>query len=204
MSRKQKFDGGTANELAQAAAKEFFEKGFDGTSMRSIADAAGCEAGLIYYYYRTKDDLFSAVLERFFDPYKADFEKLTEEAKTKPYRALYRFFAYMKSATREFREKYSANMHRTVRWAIREQTLTVIEPYIERIIEILMTFGAKPRLAPKPMAVFLSHGVGSVILHEDADRVDEITDDMRKTVNLLMGLDEETSRKMFEQASPVS
>lgn len=45
MARKQKFDGGTANEIARVAVKEFFEKGFDGTSMRSIADAAGCEAG---------------------------------------------------------------------------------------------------------------------------------------------------------------
>ena len=201
MARKQKFDGGTANTLARVAAKEFFEKGFDGTSMRSIADAAGCEAGLIYYYYRTKDDLFSTVLENFFDPYKEEFEKLTQEAETKPYRALYRFFAYMKKATREFREKYSANMHRTVRWAIREQTLTVIEPYIQRIIEILITHGATPRLAPKPMAVFLSHGVGSVILHEDAEWVDKITDDMRKTVNILMGLDEETSRRMFEESA---
>ena len=42
MARKQKFDGGTANEIARVAVKEFFEKGFDGTSMRSIADAAGC------------------------------------------------------------------------------------------------------------------------------------------------------------------
>lgn len=65
MARKQKFDGGTANEIARVAVKEFFEKGFDGTSMRSIADAAGCEAGLIYYYYKTKDDLFSTVLDNF-------------------------------------------------------------------------------------------------------------------------------------------
>lgn len=29
MARKQKFDGGTANEIARVAVKEFFEKGFD-------------------------------------------------------------------------------------------------------------------------------------------------------------------------------
>ena len=91
-------------------------------------------------------------------------------------------------------------MHRTVRWAIREQTLTVIEPYIEDIIRTLMTCGAKPTMDPHTMAIFLAHGLGSCILHEDADWVDEATDDMRRTVNLIMGLSEEESRKMFEDA----
>ena len=122
------------------------------------------------------------------------------EAKEKPYRALLRFFSYIKREVRAFRAKYEGNMHRTVRWAIREQTLTVIEPYIEDIIRTLMTCGAKPTMDPHTMAIFLAHGLGSCILHEDADWVDEATDDMRRTVNLIMGLSEEESRKMFEDA----
>ena len=111
-----------------------------------------------------------------------------------------RFFSYIKREVRAFRAKYEGNMHRTVRWAIREQTLTVIEPYIEDIIRTLMTCGAKPTMDPHTMAIFLAHGLGSCILHEDADWVDEATDDMRRTVNLIMGLSEEESRKMFEDA----
>ena len=63
-----------------------------------------------------------------------------------------------------------------------------------------MTCGAKPTMDPHTMAIFLAHGLGSCILHEDADWVDEATDDMRRTVNLIMGLSEEESRKMFEDA----
>lgn len=126
--------------------------------------------------------------------------RLVAEAKEKPYRALLRFFSYIKREVRAFRAKYEGNMHRTVRWAIREQTLTVIEPYIEDIIRTLMTCGAKPTMDPHTMAIFLAHGLGSCILHEDADWVDEATDDMRRTVNLIMGLSEEESRKMFEDA----
>ena len=88
MARKQKFDGGTANEIARVAVKEFFEKGFDGTSMRSIADAAGCEAGLIYYYYKTKDDLFSTVLDNFFSPYRQHAETIVDGASQNAYKAL--------------------------------------------------------------------------------------------------------------------
>ena len=94
----------------------------------------------------------------------------------------------------------NSNICWAVRWAIREQTLTVIEPYIEDIIRTLMTCGAKPTMDPHTMAIFLAHGLGSCILHEDADWVDEATDDMRRTVNLIMGLSEEESRKMFEDA----
>lgn len=198
MPRKPMYDGGTKNKIIEVGSVMFFQNGFDGTSIRSIMREVGGEIGLFYYYYKTKDDLFTDVLDNFFEPYKKDFAALVEETKTKPYRSLLRFFSYIKKEVRAFREKYDANMHRTVRWAIREQTLTVIEPYIEEIIKILIGFGAKPKMDTRLTAVFLSHGVGSVILHEDADWVDDATDDMRKTVNLIMGLDEETSKKMFE------
>ena len=48
------------------------------------------------------------------------------------------------------------------------------------------------------MSVFLAHGVGSIILHEDADWVESVTDDVRKNINIIMGSDEETSKEMFE------
>ncbi|MGN1053531.1 MAG: TetR/AcrR family transcriptional regulator [Candidatus Scatosoma sp.] len=202
MARKQKYRDGTGNRIIRVATEEFFEKGFDRTSMRSIAEKVGCEAGLLYYYYKTKNDLFLAVLENFFAPFKRECSRIAEEAAATPSRALFRFFAYMKSATRSFRQKYSSDLHRTTLWAIREQTLTVIEPYLEQIVETLVSCGAKPRLAPKPMSVFLAHGVGSVILHESADWVDEITDDLRRTVNVVMGLSDEEARKMFESDAP--
>ncbi len=198
MPRKPMYDGGTKNKIIEVGSAMFFQNGFNGTSIRSIMREVGGEIGLFYYYYKTKDDLFTDVLDNFFEPYKKDFAALVEETKTKPYRSLLRFFSYIKKEVRAFREKYDANMHRTVRWAIREQTLTVIEPYIEEIIKILIGFGAKPKMDARLTAVFLSHGVGSVILHEDADWVDNATDDMRKTVSLIMGLDEETTKKMFE------
>ncbi len=197
MARKPMYDGGTKNKIAEVSSKMFFEKGYEGTSVRAIMREVGGEIGLFYYYYESKDALFSDVLENFFEPYKAEFEKIAREAQTDPYQPLLRFFVYVKKQVRIFREKYEANMHRTVRWAIRERTLTVIEPYIERIIQAIVPFGAKPVMPVPLMAVFLSHGVGSIILHEDADWVDNSTEELRKTVNLIMGLDKETSEKMF-------
>lgn len=197
MARKPKFDGGTRNRMLEVATKMFFEKSYEGTSVRDIVKEVGCEVGLFYYYYKTKDDLFTDVMEHFFEPYKKDFEILVEDAKINQNRALLRFFEYMKKKVIEFREKYSDNMHRTIRWAIREQALTVIEPYIEQIIQILVEHGAQLKMDVHLTAIFLAHGIGSVILHEDADYVKETTNQLRKVVNLIMGLSEEQAKYMF-------
>lgn len=200
LARKQMFEGGTKNKILEVGRQLFFKKGFDGTGIREIMKEVGADVGAFYYYYKSKDELFEDVLTNFFAPYQADFERITREAEERPYRALFRFFEYVKKSTREFRREYEGNIHKTVRWAIREQTLTVIEPYIERIINTLIEYGAKPTMSVHTMAIFLSHGVGSVILHEDSDWVDATTDELRKTVNMIMGLDEETSKKMFDNS----
>ena len=200
MARKQMFEGGTKNRIIEVGNRLFFEKGFDGTGIREIMKEVGADVGAFYYYYKSKDELFEDVLNNFFAPYEVDFEKIASEAEHRPYRALLRFFEYVKLSTREFRAKYDGHIHKTVRWAIREQTLTVLEPYIERIINILISYGGKPTMNAHTMAIFLSHGVGSVILHEKSDWVDSTTDDMRKTVNLIMGLDEDVSKKMFDNS----
>lgn len=197
MARKPRYDGGTKNKMIEVGTKLFFEKGFDGTCIRNITDELDCEVGLFYYYYKTKDDLFSDVLDNFFEPYKKDFSALVESARQNPDKALLRFFNYMKTQVREFRSRFESNMHRTVRWAIREQALTVIEPYIEQIIVILIGDGAMPVMDTKLTAVFLSHGVGSVILHEDADWVDSCSNQIRKTVNMIMGLSPDRAKRMF-------
>ena len=200
MARKQMFEGGTKNRILEVGNRLFFEKGFDGTGVREIMKEVGADVGAFYYYYKSKDELFEDVLNNFFAPYEVDFDKIASEAEHRPYRALLRFFEYVKLSTREFRAKYDGHIHKTVRWAIREQTLTVLEPYIERIINILISYGGKPTMNAHTMAIFLSHGVGSVILHEESDWVESTTDDMRKTVNLIMGLDEDVSKKMFDNS----
>lgn len=49
--------------LLEAAVRQFAQHGYDKTSMRDIAAAAGMLAGSIYYYFPTKEQLFLAVHE---------------------------------------------------------------------------------------------------------------------------------------------
>jgi AcrR family transcriptional regulator len=49
-------------QLLEISMKLFSEQGFDGTSTREIAQAAGVNEALIFRHFRTKEDLFWAVL----------------------------------------------------------------------------------------------------------------------------------------------
>ena len=51
-------------ELLRVSAKLFREKGFDGTSIRDISNAAGMHSGSPFYHFRTKQDILVAVMEQ--------------------------------------------------------------------------------------------------------------------------------------------
>ncbi len=53
--------------IVDAAAAVFARKGFFKTIMADIASEAGIGKGTLYEYFRSKDDLFFAVFERFMD-----------------------------------------------------------------------------------------------------------------------------------------
>lgn len=50
------------DRILAAATGEFFESGFNGTSMRSIAKGAGITAGNLYRYYDSKEKIYEAVV----------------------------------------------------------------------------------------------------------------------------------------------
>jgi TetR/AcrR family transcriptional regulator, cholesterol catabolism regulator len=56
-------DGNRRHELLKAAAHLFRRKGFDATSTRDIAAAAGMQSGSPFYHFKSKDALLFAVME---------------------------------------------------------------------------------------------------------------------------------------------
>lgn len=189
MTRKAATDGGKYEAIISAAYQCFFEKGFDGTSVRSIMKRAGGEVGLFYYYFDNKDAVFDKVLDRFFSQYEADFSALVTHGRRNPCRLMQDFFEYMERETAKFREKYADNLHRTVRWAIREHTLTIIEPYLRQVVEIQSAYyGVPPALSPEVAALYLTHGVGSAILHEDNAKYIHDRTEIKKGTSLIMGM----------------
>ena len=55
---------GTRKRILAAALQEFSAKGIDGARVDAIAERAGTNKRMLYYYFGSKDDLFRAVLRR--------------------------------------------------------------------------------------------------------------------------------------------
>lgn len=63
MAKKLAKSAISQKRVLDAAAKIFRDYGYAGTTMRAIADEADLKAGSIYYHYKSKEDLITAVLD---------------------------------------------------------------------------------------------------------------------------------------------
>ncbi|MET9320968.1 TetR family transcriptional regulator [Streptomyces sp. NPDC003038] len=59
---------GTQERIRLAARSEFAARGYDKTSVRGVAKAAGVDPALVHHYFGSKDDLFAAAIELSMEP----------------------------------------------------------------------------------------------------------------------------------------
>lgn len=56
-------DGNRRADLVRVSARLFREKGFDGTTVRDIANAVGMRSGSPFYHFKSKQEILAAVME---------------------------------------------------------------------------------------------------------------------------------------------
>ena len=66
------------NAILEAATSIFAQKGYDGTTTKEIAVKAGCAEGLIFKYFKDKQNLFSAIIEKWFEASIQQLKKLKQ------------------------------------------------------------------------------------------------------------------------------
>src|SRR3954462_8621721 len=64
MKTRAEKNAATTAALLGAAAETFAERGFEAATMDEIAERVGLSKGALYYRYRTKEDLFLALLDQ--------------------------------------------------------------------------------------------------------------------------------------------
>jgi AcrR family transcriptional regulator len=69
-----------APRILHAARARFLAEGVDGASLRAIADDAGTNIGMVYYYFQTKEALFLAVIEETYVGLLASLEEVLAPA----------------------------------------------------------------------------------------------------------------------------
>lgn len=66
------------DEILKAAVQLFANRGFHETSMSEVAREARVSKALIFWHFKTKEELFLAVLNRLLEPYYIDFAEESE------------------------------------------------------------------------------------------------------------------------------
>lgn len=142
MTKKLAKSAISQKRLLDAAAKIFRDYGYAGTTMRVIADEADLKAGSIYYHYKSKDELISAVLDlgirAVIDTVKAALDALPPDASARQ-RVETAIHAHL-SAIIDIGD-YTLATRRVVGQvpkAIREQNLKLRNSYATMWQEILM------------------------------------------------------------------
>ncbi len=67
-ARTQPESKDTRDRLISVAAEEFFEKGYDGASLRQICSRAGVTTGALYFFFKNKEDLFRETISPVIGP----------------------------------------------------------------------------------------------------------------------------------------
>lgn len=68
----------TRHAILEAASRLFSERGYEGTGIRDIEQAAGVNRGVVTYHLGNKEAIWKAVVEFVFGPYVKDLESKKE------------------------------------------------------------------------------------------------------------------------------
>lgn len=71
-------------QIMEAAERLFADKGFDGSSVRDIAEAAGVNLAMISYYFGSKEKLMEAMFRRRSEHFKLQLETMIQDKNRSP------------------------------------------------------------------------------------------------------------------------
>jgi len=84
----------TANRILIQAMRIFLEKGYHGTSVDDITQAAGLTKGALYWHFRSKEDLLKRIVEEFEKRFLDDLIQAVKDVQGNTHDKFEKFFRY--------------------------------------------------------------------------------------------------------------
>ncbi len=139
------------DRILDEAAALFLRHGYEGTSLRQLADTVGMKAGSLYYHFASKDDLLTEILRRGIDVMQTAFDEA--EASTGSARPVDRIEAHVRAHLSALFENgpYTAAHVMTFRTApesVREIVVPLRDAYEARWTEMLRLLQADGAIQP--------------------------------------------------------
>jgi AcrR family transcriptional regulator len=159
------------DEILKAAMHLFANRGFHETSMSEVAREAHVSKALIFWHFKTKEELFVAVLNRLLEPYFIDFAEeagvLEERAQIRKLVEFYLDFVRDNANSVRF---FLAQMLHDQRFSegLNEQVLKIYSGYRGMLVELIARAQQKRlcalRFTPQAAAGFLLSALNGILI----------------------------------------
>ncbi|GII60726.1 TetR family transcriptional regulator [Sphaerisporangium krabiense] len=173
----------TRARIQEIALRLFTEQGYEGTSLREIAEELGVTKAALYYHFRTKDDIVASLSE----DRHTEMENLIKWAQDRPRGPETRREFVLRYAD----SLYDSNHHAFMRFMERNQTALRDNPKVARmrdlmkgVMDILCDEGdSTAERLRRSMAIFTLHAAWFVLKDE------EVSEEERKDAAVKVALD---------------
>ena len=159
------------DEILKAAMQLFANRGFHETSMSEVAREAHVSKALIFWHFKTKEELFVAVLNRLLEPYFIDF---AEEAAVMDERAqieklVESYLSFVRDNASSVRFFLAQMLHdQRLSESLNDQVLKLYSGYRAMLVELIGSAQQKGictrRTAPESAAAFLLSALNGLLI----------------------------------------
>jgi AcrR family transcriptional regulator len=159
------------DEILKAAMQLFANRGFHETSMSEVAREARVSKALIFWHFKTKEELFVAVLNRLLEPYFIDFAEeaamMGERGQIEKLVEFYLLFVRDNASSVRF---FLAQMPHDQRLSesLNDQVLKLYNGYRAMLVELIASAQQKGictrRTPPESAATFLLSALNGLLI----------------------------------------
>lgn len=149
------------DEILKAASSLFANRGFHETSMAEVARAAKVSKALIFWHFKTKEELFFAVLGRLLEPYVIDFAEEADalDEKAQILKLLESYLLFVRDNGSSIRFFVAQLLHDERTTTLSGQVLALYEGYRTLLTDLIARTQEKGlcsrRFTPQAMVAFL-------------------------------------------------
>ena len=181
------------DDILKAATQLFAGRGFHETSMAEVAREAKVSKALIFWHFKTKEELFVAVLNRLLEPYYIDFAEESRELdeRAQLHRLIESYLLFVRDNANSVRFFLTRILHDDeVPDAVTGQIRRLYEGYQSLLVDLLRRAQAKgicsPTLKPERAVSFLLSALNGFLLELLFMRSPDF--DLKGAVEMLSGL----------------
>ena len=161
------------DEILKAAMHLFANRGFHETSMSEVAREARVSKALIFWHFKTKEELFVAVLNRLLEPYFIDFaeEAAVMDERQQILKLVESYLSFVRDNASSVRFFLAQMLHdQKLSESLNEQVLKLYGGYRAMLVELIAQRAAKGNLHAA-VGAGIGGGVPAVGAERIADRI---------------------------------